>query len=51
MQAKKSILNDILGFVARESETDKISKQRFAQFAIQSGNLTGASRKARERQG
>jgi hypothetical protein len=48
LQTDKRILHDILRFVARESETDQVSQQRFAQFAIQSGNLRGACRKAQE---
>ena len=48
VQAKKSVLHDILRFVSREPETYQISQQRFAQFAIQSGSLARVSRKARE---
>jgi hypothetical protein len=48
MQVKKSILNYILRFVAGESQTYQVSKQRFAQFAIQSRSLTGAGREAQE---
>src|SRR5258708_9929548 len=48
LQAEEGILNDILRFVTGKSEADKVSQQRFAQFAIQSGNLRGAVREAQE---
>lgn len=51
VQSKKRILHGILSLIHRESKTNQVAKQRFAQFAIQNGNLTAVTRKARERQG
>jgi hypothetical protein len=48
VQAKKCVLHDILCFVSREPETHQISKQRFAQFAVQGGGLARIGREARE---
>jgi hypothetical protein len=50
LQTDEGILNDILRLIARESEADQVSQQRFAQFAIQDRNLRGAGRKAQEGQ-
>ena len=51
MQPKKRILHGILSLIGREAKTNEVAKQRLAQFAIQNGNLTAVTRKARERQG
>src|SRR5258708_29525295 len=51
VQGKKSVLNHVLRFIARKSEAYQVSKQWFAQFAIQGRSLTSACRQARERHG
>jgi len=50
LQTDEGILNDILRFITGKSEADQVSQQRFAQFAIQGGNLRGAVREAQEGQ-